>query len=63
MGPLPFAVLLVAAVMLFGWRSLDKLREAIENFHDHFGGGPPTPMHPSPVNDRVLLRRRLRARS
>jgi hypothetical protein len=50
-----FAVLVIFAV---GGRSLiDPIIEALNNFR---GGGPPTrPMHPSPVNDRELLRKRL----
>ena len=60
--PQILVLLVVAAMMLFGSRSLDKIREAIENFRDNFPGGPPRPMHPSPVNDRALLRRRLRSR-
>jgi len=34
-----------------------EIREAIENFNDHFRGGPPTPMHPSPAGDDRFLRR------
>ena len=36
---------------------LQVLREALERFR---GGGPPTPMHPSPADDGALLRRRKR---
>ena len=37
----------------------EAIREAIEAFGDRFrGGGPPTPMHPSPAADGALLRRR-----
>ncbi len=36
-----------------------EVREAIENFKDNLPrGGPRTPMHPSPVTDAALLRRR-----
>ena len=35
------------------------IREAIEAFTNNFPrGGPRTPMHPSPVNDRRLLSRK-----
>ena len=54
-------VLLLTLVALFFQRSmLDSLIEAINNFHDNFRGGPPTPMHPSPADDGALLRRRFR---
>jgi len=33
----------------------EAVREAIDRFR---GGGPPAPMHPSPANDGLLLRRR-----
>lgn len=35
---------------------VDALIEALNNFR----GGPPTPMHPCPVNDAAVLRRRAR---
>lgn len=37
-----------------------EVMEALERLKDNFPrGGPPRPMHPSPVNDaRLLLRRR-----
>ena len=51
---LTFAAILIFAI---GGRSLiDPIIEAISNFR---GGGPRTPMHPSPVNDAALLRKRL----
>jgi hypothetical protein len=57
-------VLLLTLIALFFQRSmLDSLIEAINNFHDNFRGGPPTPMHPSPANDGALLRRRTRKKS
>jgi hypothetical protein len=34
------------------------LIKALNDFVDIFRGGPPTPMHPSPVDDAALLRRR-----
>jgi hypothetical protein len=60
-------VLLLLALLLFGRRPLPRLaediNEGIANFVDRFrGGGPPTPMHPSPANDGALLRRRSRKR-
>ena len=42
--------------VLFGRALLDKIAEGMNNFR----GGPPTPMHPSPVNDAALLRKRLK---
>jgi hypothetical protein len=40
---------------------LDALIDGINELADNFrGGGPPTPMHPSPANDGALLRRRSR---
>jgi hypothetical protein len=53
-----FLMVLVAAALLFRRATLDAVIEAINNFR----GGPPTPMHPSPVNDAALLRRRTRTR-
>ena len=51
------AVLLVAAVLLFS--NYRFVKDAIEAFKNNFPrGGPPTPMHPSPVADSALLRRR-----
>jgi hypothetical protein len=52
-------MVLAAAAILFRRATLDAVIEAINNFR---GGGPPTPMHPSPVNDAALLRRRARTR-
>ena len=47
-------------LILFQRRVRDALLEGIHNFR----GGPPTaPMHPSPVNDGPLLRRRRAAKS
>ncbi len=53
-----WSVLLAASLILLCFRPslLDVLIEAINNFR----GGPPRPMHPSPVNDGPLLRRRVR---
>jgi hypothetical protein len=53
MGPYPivelFKLFVVAALVLWFW-------------HRIRGGRPPTPMHPSPADDAVLLRKR-RSRS
>jgi hypothetical protein len=53
-----WSVLIAASLIVLCVRRslLDALIEAIENFR----GGPPRPMHPSPVNDGALLRRRAR---
>lgn len=45
-------VALLATVCSQRWL-VDALIEALDNFR----GGPPTPMHPSPVNDAALLGR------
>jgi hypothetical protein len=58
---LVFAIVL--ALVLFKLRKLrqaatafaEKWKEEMKNFPR---GGPPTPMHPSPVDDDALLRRR-----
>ena len=51
--------LLAAAIIALSFRRwmLDALIEVLNSFR---GGGPPTPMHPSPANDAALLRRRAR---
>ncbi len=49
----------VTVAIFYGGRGLrDKLIEGIDDFWNNFRGGPPRPMHPSPVNDGALLRRR-----
>jgi hypothetical protein len=51
------AIVAGAAVLLY--LNHKRIREAIENFNNSFrGGGPRTPMHPSPGNDSAFLRRR-----
>ena len=52
-------LLILAAVIALSFRRwmVDALIEALNNF---WGGGPPTPMHPSPANDAALLRKRAR---
>jgi len=52
-----FISLAAAAVLLFRRSMVEAVIEAIENFR---GGGPPTPMHPSPADDAALLHRRAR---
>ncbi len=54
---LAFVTLLAVAgaVLMYQRWMLDALIEAINRFR---GGGPPRPMHPSPVGDAALLRRR-----
>jgi hypothetical protein len=53
-----FVLYATAAVMLFKYRR--DIADAIEAFKDNLpkGGGPKTPMHPSPINDSALLRAR-----
>jgi hypothetical protein len=36
----------------------DALIKAMNDFMNKFRGGHPTPMHPSPADDAVLLRKR-----
>ncbi|HLK65097.1 MAG TPA: hypothetical protein VKU19_16760 [Bryobacteraceae bacterium] len=45
------------AILLLCARNLQAIQEAINNFSNHFRGGPP-PTHPLPANDAFLLRRR-----
>ncbi len=54
-------LLAVACLLAISFRSrfAHELAQAIEQAIDNFkGGGPPTPMHPSPAGDDRLLRRR-----
>ncbi len=57
-GVVVFSLLAVAFFITLSFQRwmLDALIEAIHNFR----GGPPTGMHPSPVNDGFLLRKRSR---
>ena len=60
MGQIDYGVLLVvlvASLVIFSFKRgiMEALVEAINRFR---GGGPPTPMHPSPAGDDALLRRR-----
>jgi hypothetical protein len=36
----------------------NALIEVLNEFGNNFRGGPPTPMHPSPADDALLLRNR-----
>jgi hypothetical protein len=57
MGPQEvLAILSVLAILCFG-RPLRKLGDGLNEAFNNFRGGPPTPMHPIPVNDGALLRR------
>jgi hypothetical protein len=55
-GVIIFSLILAAllGVLLSQRWLVDTLIEAINNFR----GGPPTPRHPSPSDDAILLRRR-----
>lgn len=58
-GPDTWTVVLVAlAIGTAGWKYWREFAEAIREALDNFRGGPPTPMHPSPAADAVLLLRR-----
>jgi hypothetical protein len=60
MPPVLWFLIFAAIGSLFFRRwMLDALVEAVNNFK---GGGPRTPMHPSPVNDAALLRKKFRRR-
>jgi hypothetical protein len=48
------------AMILFGRGAVQMLMESIENISGNFRGGPPTPMHPLPSDDRRLLLRHTR---
>jgi hypothetical protein len=52
---LAICVALLVTVCSQRWL-VDTLIEALNDFR----GGPPTPMHPSPINDAAFLRRRAR---
>ena len=53
------SLILVALFVIVSFRRwmVDALIDAINRFR---GGGPPTPMHPSPAGDDVFLRKRSR---
>ena len=50
------AMLIAAVLRSGGWAKL--IETLADEMNNNFRGGPPTPMHPSPVNDAPLLRRR-----
>jgi len=54
-GVLLLALLACVAILCFKRQVVEALVEAINRFR---GGGPPTPMHPSPAGDEALLRSR-----
>jgi hypothetical protein len=60
MGLQEIFVFAALVVFLILWRRGDFMERLIELLNNFRGGGPPTPMHPSPVNDGALLRRRVR---
>jgi len=45
----------LVATLIFGTGSVKALAEAIEDFTNHFRGGPPPPTHPIPSNDSSKL--------
>jgi hypothetical protein len=47
------ALVACVAILCFKRQMVEALVEAIDRFR---GGGPPTPMHPSPAGDDALLR-------
>jgi hypothetical protein len=59
MGAAELLTSLVAVLILYCARK--RLQEAIENFRNYFGGGPPSPMHPLPGDDAVIVRRKRQA--
>jgi hypothetical protein len=54
---LKFVVVLALLTLLLP-SMRDALIETLNEFVNNFRGGPPTPMHPSPADDIVLLRKR-----
>ena len=64
MGKINSIVLLLKFVVVLALLTLllpsmrDALIKALNEFVNNFRGGPPTPMHPSPADDLVLLRKR-----
>jgi len=52
-----FVTMIAGLFLAFRWRqTVDALAKAINKFR---GGGPPSPMHPLPSGDALLLRKRL----
>jgi hypothetical protein len=56
-APAIFRLILVAifVALLFQGSVIEALIEAMNNF---WGGGPPTPRHPLPADDNVIVRRK-----
>jgi hypothetical protein len=57
-GVVVFSLILLTSILILVSRRglVDALIEAINRFR----GGPPAAMHPSPLNDSILLRKRSR---
>lgn len=54
-------ILIAIIAVLFRRSMLDALIAGMNALAENFrGGGPPTPMHPSPADDGALLRKRSR---
>ena len=51
-------VLLLATAVALVCLAFREVADAVAEALDNFRGGPPTPMHPSPADDRALLCRR-----
>jgi hypothetical protein len=50
-------LILVASLAILFFKRFRWMLEALIEAINNFRGGPPTPMHPSPAGDDVLLRR------
>jgi hypothetical protein len=54
-----FKLIAVLGLLTLFWPPMrDAWIQAMKDLVDNFRGGPPTPMHPSPADDTVLLRKR-----
>ena len=54
-----FVLLAACALLVVALRHASLVRDLAEALENIFrGGGPGSPMHPSPANDAALLRRR-----
>lgn len=62
MGPAQLLLILIAAVLVFGPKSLSELGRGLAEGINNFRGGPPPPTHPLPGDDSALLCRRPRRR-
>jgi len=55
----PILVALLAILFFLRWTpDVRRVMDAFMDEINRFGGGPPTPMHPSPAGDDALLRAR-----